>query len=77
MRWADVDVTGAKAKTWTRSSDNGNPVACSFCDTCGTRLWHEPAVPGFVHIKPGTLDDARHLVRLAPVDMFDAGPLGR
>jgi hypothetical protein len=57
MRWADVEVTGAKPKTWTRSSDNGNPVACSFCETCGTRLWHEPAVPGFVHIKPGTLDD--------------------
>jgi len=25
----------------------------------------------------GTLDDARQLVRLAPVDLFDAGPLGR
>jgi hypothetical protein len=25
----------------------------------------------------GTLDDARQLVRLAPVHLFDAGPLGR
>jgi hypothetical protein len=56
MRRSDVEVTG-EPRRWTRSSDSGNPVVCAFCETCGTRVWHEPAVPGFVHIKPGTLDD--------------------
>lgn len=57
MRWSDVETSGAKPKRWTRIADNGAPVVCAFCETCGTRVWHEPDAPGFVHIKPGTLDD--------------------
>jgi len=57
MRKTDVEVTGARPKRWVRPSDIGGHVACFFCETCGTRLWHEPDAPGFMHIKPGTLDD--------------------
>jgi hypothetical protein len=56
MRWNDVQVTG-KPRTWARLADGGQEVVCAFCETCGTRVWHDPAAPGFVHIKPGTLDD--------------------
>ena len=56
MRREHVEITGAP-KTWKRLADSGNPVVCAFCETCGTRLWHEPAEAEFLHIKPGTLDD--------------------
>jgi hypothetical protein len=48
-------------RCWTTRSDSGNPKICCFCGACGTRLWNEPAGSGFVHIKPGTLDDSSTL----------------
>lgn len=62
LRADDVTTTGP-TKTWTRIADSGNPVVCHFCEICGTRVFHVPAMPGFVHIKPGTLDD---FTRFAP-----------
>ncbi len=61
MRTADVTLIRGSPKRWTRPSDYGDPVICRFCGTCGTRLWHEPAASGFLHIKPGTLDDPSNL----------------
>ncbi|HVY89277.1 MAG TPA: GFA family protein [Hyphomonadaceae bacterium] len=61
MRREDVTVTRGELKSWTRIADNGNAVGLAFCANCGTRIWHEPAEPGFVHIKPGTLDDTSQL----------------
>jgi hypothetical protein len=58
---ADVRLIGGKPKRWSRSADSGDLVICYFCGTCGTRLWHEPAGSGFLHIKPGTLDDPSQL----------------
>ncbi len=58
MRVEDVDLHQGTLKRWSRASDMGADVTGCFCGTCGTRIWHEPtAAPGFVHIKPGTLDD--------------------
>jgi hypothetical protein len=61
VRKTDLEVSRGEARRWTRASDSGNPVICCFCGTCGTRLWHEPALSGFVHVKPGTLDDPSKL----------------
>lgn len=61
MRREDVTLTRGDLKSWTRIADNGNPVGLFFCATCGTRIWHEPAEHGFVHVKPGTLDDTSQL----------------
>lgn len=62
LRAADVQLIHGEPKTWTRPSDVGGPVACRFCATCGTRVWHEPSTPpGFIHIKSGTLDDPSQL----------------
>jgi hypothetical protein len=45
-------------KTWTRSSDSGRPVICSFCPDCGTRIHHQAELyRGFINVRPGTLDD--------------------
>src|SRR6185437_12008034 len=57
MRAADVKLLHGEPKRWSRRSDEGGLVICRFCGNCGTRLWHEPADTGFIHVKPGTLDD--------------------
>ncbi len=56
-RGADVALSQGTPKVWSRPSDEVAGVNCAFCPTCGTRLWHEPQGSGFLHIKPGTLDD--------------------
>jgi hypothetical protein len=61
MHNADVKLISGELKQWTRPSDSGGLVICHFCGTCGTRVWHEPAGSGFLHIKPGTLDDPSQL----------------
>jgi hypothetical protein len=61
MHAADVELISGEAKRWTRLSDSASLVICHFCGTCGTRLWHEPAGSGYLHIKPGTLDDPSQL----------------
>jgi hypothetical protein len=61
MHEADVKLISGVPKRWTRPSDFGGLVNCFFCGTCGTRVWHQPAGSGFLHIKPGTLDDASQL----------------
>jgi hypothetical protein len=45
-------------KTWTRTSESGRPVLCSFCPDCGTRIAHNTELyRGFTNVRPGTLDD--------------------
>jgi hypothetical protein len=61
MHEADVKLISGEPKRWSRPSDSGNLVICYFCGICGNRLWHEPAGSGFLHIKPGTLDDPSQL----------------
>ena len=49
-------------KQWTRLADSGREVTCLFCETCGTRLFHNPARnPQITNVKPGTLDDTSQL----------------
>jgi hypothetical protein len=49
-------------KSFTRSSDSGRPVVCSFCPDCGNRIIHEPSrAPGMVNVRAGTLDDTSWL----------------
>jgi hypothetical protein len=61
MQKADVELIKGQPKCWTRPADSGNLVACYFCGTCGNRLWHGPGPRGFLHVKPGTLDDPSQL----------------
>ena len=49
-------------KTWTRSSDSGRSVACSFCPDCGTRVIHRAELyRGYTNVRAGTLDDTSWL----------------
>ena len=62
MHEADVQLINGEPRRWTRPADSGNLVICHLCGTCRNRLWHEPAGSGFLHIKPGTLDDPSQFV---------------
>ena len=54
-------ILGGTPRFWSRRADSGNTVRCAFCDTCGSRLWHErDGAGGTLTIKVGALD--------APVD---------
>ena len=58
MPRAAYRITRGTPKQWTRKSDSGNDIVCSFCPTCGSRLTHEsPARPDTINVKPGSLDD--------------------
>ena len=57
-----VFLIKGQPKQWKRISDNGREVTCSFCDNCGTRLFHNPSRNDKItNIKPGTLDDTSWL----------------
>lgn len=55
----DLQVTAGKPRVWERGTDSGNRLACWFCPTCGSRLWHENNPSrGWKTIKAGSLDAA-------------------
>lgn len=57
-----VIILQGQLKEWSRVSESGRQVKCSFCGDCGTRLFHFPARnPNIINVKPGTLDDTRWL----------------
>ncbi|KAL3428330.1 duf636 domain protein [Phlyctema vagabunda] len=52
-----LQITGTP-KTYTNTSDLGNPIKNSFCSTCGTTLFREgSAAPGIKFVKAGVFDD--------------------
>ncbi len=60
---ADFTISGP-TRTWRRPIGDGTRhQACTFCDTCGTRLTHQrPGYGDRLNVKAGTLDDTRWLV---------------
>jgi hypothetical protein len=55
VRKGSIDLVQGEVKRFTRSSQSGRAVACAFCPTCGTRIYHEPThMPDTMNIKPGT-----------------------
>src|ERR1700748_3900883 len=36
-------ITHGRVRTWSRTTDTGGELVCSFCEVCGTRLWHADA----------------------------------
>ncbi len=57
VRLADLRVTRGEPKVWTRDTDSGGRLACFFCPTCGSRLWHQPDPAGeTATVKAGSVD---------------------
>ena len=65
VRSADVRLLTGKLERWSRATDSGRTLACYFCATCGTRLWHgDTERAEEISLKGGTLDE--------PVDLHRA-----
>lgn len=55
-------VTKGKLKEWRVIADSGREKICTFCENCGTRIYHAPGnLPTSYTVKPGTLDDTSGL----------------
>lgn len=53
-----VRILAGETRSFVRATDSGSTTECFFCPGCGTRIYNAPAsMPGFVNVKPGTLDD--------------------
>jgi hypothetical protein len=62
VRRADFELTSGTLRSFTRGTDSGREIRCSFCPSCGTRIHHEPQyAPGALNLKAGTLDDTTSL----------------
>ncbi len=70
-------ILQGKPKTWTRRSDSGGSVTCSFCENCGTRLFHERSYnQETLNVKAGTLDDTTKLHPVGNLWTRSAQPWG-
>jgi hypothetical protein len=59
---ADVQLLSGELKEWVRATPSGRSMACQFCSTCGTRLFHKLLGQSqFLSIKPGTLNNTKLL----------------
>ena len=52
---AGLTSTG-EVRLWHRPTDSGRRLACAFCPSCGTRLWHRSDGLATMTLKAGTLD---------------------
>jgi len=51
----DLTVVKGTPKNWSRPTDSGGTMKCYFCETCGSRLWHDAG--GTISVKGGALDE--------------------
>ncbi|MET0527753.1 MAG: GFA family protein [Microvirga sp.] len=64
-RSADVRLLKGQLQSWSRSTDTGRTLACFFCRSCGSRVWHgDKDQAEEISIKGGSFDDS--------VDLTDA-----
>ena len=62
-------------RCFSRPADSGNTADCYFCSICGNRIYHEnPAAPGVIRLKPGTLDNTGEIIPDAHVWTSRAQP---
>ncbi len=65
VKSADIRHVKGELQRWTRSTDTGRTLACFFCPTCGSRVWHgDKDRAEEISIKGGSFDE--------PVDLTDA-----
>lgn len=58
VKRSDFRVTQGELKVWSRATDSGGTLACSFCPVCGSRVWHEGGgATDTISVKGGSLDE--------------------
>lgn len=64
----EVQTLTGELRKWIRHLPSGDDMECSFCATCGTRLFHQiVGQPGRLSLKPGTLCEANLLRPVAHI----------
>lgn len=76
VRRGDLAVDWRALRIWTRRAAVGGSLACRFCPTCGTRLFHEGG-DGIVSVKAGSLDDRSWLRPVGHIWTRSAQPWSR
>jgi hypothetical protein len=56
VRAADLTVIRGNLKRWSRPTDSGGRLDCTFCADCGSRLFHTSPARDTLSIKGGSLD---------------------
>ena len=68
IKGADVQLLRGELKEWVRTTPLGKRMACRFCPTCGTRVFHQMLGQSeIMSIKPGRLYDTRRLEPVAHI----------
>ena len=58
IRRDSLEITSGELKSWERPTEAGGTAVCWFCPDCGNRVFHEnPAMPEFIRLKPGGVED--------------------
>jgi hypothetical protein len=63
VRAADLSLERGATRVWSRPTDTGRVLDCTFCPACGSRLWHASPGEVVVSVKGGSLDDPPDLTR--------------
>jgi len=50
-------LLGGELATWTRPTDGGRTLDCTFCRVCGSRLFHTNPGRDTISVKGGSLDE--------------------
>lgn len=59
IRNPEVQLLRGELQEWVRTMPSGRRMRCSFCGTCGSRLFHQSLDQSqFISIKPGTLNSS-------------------
>lgn len=64
---ADVTVRRGSLKRWSRPTDRGGTLECSFRAECGTRLFHAAPGEATLSVKGGSLDAPPDLTGVAHI----------
>ena len=68
LKGADIQLLSGALKEWVRTTPLGKRMACRFCPTCGTRVFHQMlGQSAIMSIKPGTLNDTKGLEPVAHI----------
>jgi hypothetical protein len=46
-----------RVKTWSRPTDSGGVLDCTFCEVCGSRISHTDGREDTISVKGGSLDE--------------------
>jgi hypothetical protein len=56
VRAGDFSLLRGNMKRWSRPTDTGGTLDCTFCADCGTRLFHAAPGEAELSVKGGSLD---------------------